>query len=61
MKRPLIFKNYDQAVNFKILNDLSKDVQPLAMSFKKTVLLYKGKIIKMNIEDKEGKEWIITQ
>jgi hypothetical protein len=59
MRKPLVFKNYDQAIMFKVLNDLPKDVVASAESFKRTVLLKQGKLLKLDISDKAGKEWVI--
>lgn len=59
MKKALVFREYDQAVMFKILNDLPKDTKPIAESFRKTILVRKGKVIKMDVSDRKGREWIL--
>jgi hypothetical protein len=59
MKKVLAFRNYDQAIMFKVLNDLPKDTLPIAESFKRTTLVRKGKTLKMNVTNMEGKEWLL--
>jgi len=59
MVKHLVFKHYDQAIMFKVLNNLPKNVKASAETFRRTVLLQQGKVIKLNIGDKIGREWVL--
>lgn len=60
MARALVFKHFDHAVLFKVLNDLPKSLVPKYISYNQSVLMDGNKIYKMKVDKQQGKEWLIS-
>lgn len=60
MARALIFKHFDHAVLFKVLNDLPKSVEAKFIDYKQSVLMQGNKVYKMKVDKQQGREWLIS-
>jgi hypothetical protein len=58
---PLVFKYYDHAVIFKVLNNLPKTVKVKYIDHNHTAIFNRNKLYKMNIKDLECKDWILKK
>jgi transcriptional regulator of aromatic amino acid metabolism len=58
---PLIFKHYDHAVIFKVLNNLPSTVKIRYIDYSHTAIYYKDKIYKINTKNIQCESWIVKK
>lgn len=61
MAQALIFRHFDHAVLFKVLNDLPKNLVPKYIDYNQSVLMEGSKIYKMKVDKQQGKEWLVSK
>lgn len=59
--RPLIFKHYDHAIMFKILNDLPKSLEVREVQGSYYALFKSNKVYKSNIKNFQEESWLIKK
>lgn len=59
--RPLIFKHYDHAIMFKILNDLPKSLQVREVQGNYYTLFKSNKVYKSNVKNFQEESWLIKK
>lgn len=59
--RPLIFKHYDHAIMFKILNDLPKSLKVREVQGNYYTLFKSNKVYKSNVKNFQEESWLIKK
>jgi hypothetical protein len=59
--RALVFKYFDHAVLFKVLNNLPKNLVAKYIDYNHSVLLDGSSVYKMKIDKQQGAEWLVSK